>query len=285
MIEAKDLITERKPTWCPGCGNFGILTALRAGIALAGLDPKDTVIVSGIGCSSKIPHYVKTYGFEGIHGRILPVATGIKLANNRLAVIGSGGDGDGYGIGMGHFMHAMRRNLDITYIVHNNQIYGLTKGQYSPTSDQGFKTKSSPLGSIEPPVNPITLAIIGGATFVSRGFVGKLEHLKSLVAQAIKHKGFSLVDILQPCVTFNYKNTYQWYSQRVYMLEEDGYKPDDRMKALTKGEEWGDKIPLGVFYQVQKPTYEDNLPQIKDVPLVFQKIEDVDIRKVMEEFV
>lgn len=286
MVTSLELKTRVKIQWCPGCGNFGILTAVKAAISEAGLEKHNTVLVSGIGCSGKTPQYVDTYGFEGIHGRILPVATGIKLSNHKLTVIGHGGDGDGYGIGMCHFMHALRRNVDMTYIVHDNQIYGLTKGQYSPTSDKGFSTKSAPAGAIEESVNPMVLAIAGGATFVSRGFVGELDHLKSLIIQAIKHRGFALVDILQPCVSFNYKNTYKWYKERTYKLEDlKDYNPEDKKMALEKAFEWGDKIPIGVFYKETRSTYEDFLPQIKDIPLVEQKIEDIDITEAMREFI
>ncbi|HEX9911831.1 MAG TPA: 2-oxoacid:ferredoxin oxidoreductase subunit beta [candidate division Zixibacteria bacterium] len=286
MVTSLELKTRVKIQWCPGCGNFGILTAVKAAISEAGLEKHNTVLVSGIGCSGKTPQYVDTYGFEGIHGRILPVATGIKLSNHKLTVIGHGGDGDGYGIGMCHFMHALRRNVDMTYIVHDNQIYGLTKGQYSPTSDKGFSTKSAPAGAIEEPVNPMVLAITGGATFVSRGFVGELDHLKSLIIQAIKHRGFALVDILQPCVSFNYKNTYKWYKERTYKLEDSkDYNPEDKKIALENAFEWGDKIPIGILYKETRSTYEDFLPQIKDIPLVEQKIEDIDITEAMREFI
>ena len=286
MVTPLELKTRVKIQWCPGCGNFGILTALKSAISEVGLEKHNTVIVSGIGCSGKTPQYIDTYGFEGIHGRILPVATGIKLSNHQLTVIGTGGDGDGYGIGMGHFMHALRRNIDMTYIVHDNQIYGLTKGQYSPTSDKGFSTKSAPAGAIEEPVNPMVLAIAGGATFVSRGFVGELDHLKKIIIQAIKHRGFALVDILQPCVSFNYKNTYKWYKERTYKLEDlKDYNPEDKIQAYVKAHEWGDKIPIGVLYKETRSTYEDFLPQIKDIPLVEQKIDNMDITSVMREFI
>ena len=286
MVTPLELKTRVKIQWCPGCGNFGILTAVKAAISEVGLEKHNTVLVSGIGCSGKTPQYVDTYGFEGIHGRILPVATGIKLSNHKLTVIGHGGDGDGYGIGMGHFMHALRRNIDMTYIVHDNQIYGLTKGQYSPTSDKGFSTKSAPGGAIEEPVNPMVIAIASGATFVSRGFVGELDHLKKIIIQAIKHRGFALVDILQPCVSFNYKNTYKWYKERTYKLEDlKDYNPEDKKIALEKAFEWGDKIPIGVLYKETRSTYEDFLPQIKNTPLVEQKIEDIDITEAMREFI
>ncbi|MBI5788211.1 MAG: 2-oxoacid:ferredoxin oxidoreductase subunit beta [Candidatus Schekmanbacteria bacterium] len=284
MISLKEIATGNKPTWCPGCGDYGILNAVKIAIAKAGLNLEKTVLVSGIGCSSKLPQYVNTYAFEGIHGRVLPVATGIKLANNSLTVIGIAGDGDAYGIGTCHFIHGMRRNLDLTNIVHDNQIYGLTTGQTSPTSEKGFATKSTPGGVIEWPVNPIALALASGATFIARGFVLELEHLTNLIVKGIRHKGFALIDIFQPCVTFNYLNTYQYYKQRCYKLEDaPGYNPQDKTAAHHKSQEWGERIPIGVFYQEQKGTYEDELPEIKEKPLAEQSITDVNIDRLLDE--
>lgn len=287
MATPLELKTEHNPSWCLGCGNYGILNGLKSAISQAGLEPHLTVLVSGIGCSGKDPHFVKTYGFEGIHGRVLPVATAIRLANHKLKVIGCAGDGDAYGIGGNHFLHTMRRNVEITYLVHDNQIYGLTTGQTSPTSVKGFATKSTPFGAIEEPVNPVSLAIAAGATFVARVFVGEFNHFKQVLVQALKHKGFALVDILQPCVTFNHLNTYPWFKQRVYKLEDEpgGHEPLDRMKAFTRAQEWGERIPIGVFFQETKPTYEDQLPQIKEKPLAEQDISSVDIKKALSEFI
>lgn len=286
MAATLELKSEHNPSWCPGCGNYGILNGLKAAISQAGLEPHMTVLISGIGCSGKDPHFVKTYGFEGIHGRVLPVATAIRLANHKLKVIGCAGDGDAYGIGGNHFLHAMRRNIEITYLVHDNQIYGLTTGQTSPTSIKGFATKSTPFGAIEEPVNPISLAIAVGATFVARVFVGEFSHFKQVLVEALKHKGFALVDVFQPCVTFNYLNTYQWFSQRVYKLEDEtGYNPTDRMNALARAQEWGERIPIGIFFRETKPTYEDQLPQIKEKPLVEQDILSIDISKTLQEFI
>lgn len=284
MASLEELKTKYKPTWCPGCGNYGILNAVKAAISKATLEPHKTVITSGIGCSSKLPHYINTYGFEGLHGRALPVATGVKLANNSLNVIAAAGDGDGYGLGTGHFVHTLRRNIDMTYIVHDNQIYGLTTGQTSPTSEKGFLSKSTPQGAIEVPINPIALALASGGTFIARGFVLELEHLTNLIVQAIRHRGFALVDIFQPCVTWNHVNTYQYYKDRAYKLEEEaGYDPSDKQKAFQKSQEWGDKIPIGLFYKEQRPTYEDELPQMKDIPLANQHLQDIDIAKLMDE--
>ncbi|MEM2963471.1 MAG: thiamine pyrophosphate-dependent enzyme [Candidatus Anstonellales archaeon] len=274
-----------KPTWCPGCGNYAILLALKNALAERDCNPKDTVIVSGIGCSGKLPHFAKTYAYESLHGRALPVATGIKLTNHTLKVIAVGGDGDGYGIGMGHFIHCMRRNIDITYIVHNNQIYGLTTGQASPTSEKGAKTKSTPHGVIEIPINPISLAIATGATFVARGFSGDLKHLTSLFSQAIAHKGFSLVDVLQPCVIFNKINTYSFFQKNCYKLEEQNHNPEDKIAAFQKSLEWGEgKIPIGIFYRESRPTYEDELPTIQKTPLHRHDISNVNIERLLDEF-
>lgn len=285
MATPLELKTKYNPTWCPGCGNYGIINGIRAAVSAAVLDPNMTVLVSGIGCSGKDPHFVRTYGFEGIHGRVLPLATGIRLANNKLKVLGCAGDGDAYGIGACHFVHSIRRNIELTYFVHNNQIYGLTTGQTSPTSDKGFATKSTPSGVIEEPFNPIALAIAGGATFVARVFVGEFEHMKQIMTQALRHRGFALVDIFQPCVTFNYKNTYQWFQERVYKLEDDPkYNAQDKTMALGKAVERTDKLPIGLFYKETKPTYEDEVVQIKERPVAQQDIYNIDITKTLAEF-
>lgn len=285
MVELAQLKTVGQPNWCPGCGNFPIWHSLKRAIVELNLEPHNVAIFSGIGCSSKMPHWINTYGFHGIHGRPLPIATGARLANNNLTVIAVGGDGDGYGIGIGHFIHAMRRNLNITYIVTNNQVYGLTTGQTSPTSDKGYATKSTPTGVIEIPINPIALAIASGATYISRGFSKEMKHLTKLIADGVRHEGFALVDVLQPCVTFNRKNTYEWFSKRVYKLEETDHDATNKQAAFLKSLEWDDRIPIGLFYRETRPTYEDDLPQIAETPLARQRIEDIDIRTLMAEFV
>lgn len=285
MVTLNDLKTIGQPNWCPGCGNFPIWHALKSAIVETNLEPHNVVIFSGIGCSSKMPHWINTYGFHSIHGRPLPVATGARLANNNLTVIAVGGDGDGYGIGIGHFIHAMRRNINITYIVTNNQVYGLTTGQTSPTSDKGFATKSTPTGVIEMPINPIALAVATGSTYISRGFSKEMKHLTKLIVEGVKHEGFALIDVLQPCVTFNRKNTYEWFSERVYKLEETDHDVTDKQAAFQKSLEFNNRIPIGLFYKETKPTYEDELPQIKDIPLIKHRIEDIDIRALMDEFV
>jgi len=285
MVELADLKTVGQPNWCPGCGNFAIWHALKSAIVELRLEPHNVVIFSGIGCSSKMPHWVNTYGFHGIHGRPLPIATGARLANNNLTVIAVGGDGDGYGIGIGHFIHAMRRNLNITYIVTNNQVYGLTTGQTSPTSDKGFATKSTPTGVIEMPINPIALAIASEATYISRGFSKEMKHLTKLIVDGVRHEGFALIDVLQPCVTFNRKNTYEWFSKRVYKLEETDHDVTNKQAAFLKSLEWNGRIPIGLFYREIRPTYEDELPQIAEAPLVRQRIEEINITALMDEFV
>ncbi len=278
MVDIKDLDTGERPTWCPGCGNYVLLSTLKAVISELELQPENVVVVSGIGCGSKMPHFIKTYGFEGLHGRILPVATGIKLANKNLTVIAVGGDGDGYGIGGNHFIHAARRNIDITYIVQNNSVYGLTKGQYSPTSQKGFVSPTSPFGAIDEPVNPVSLAISSGATYVARAWYMDANHLKELIKNGVKHKGFALIDVLQPCLTFNKINTIEWYTEKIYKLEETEYKPNDKLIAFEKSQEFYPKIPIGLFYKEDgKPTYEDQLPQTEGKQPAEQKIENIDM--------
>jgi 2-oxoglutarate ferredoxin oxidoreductase subunit beta len=273
-----------QPAWCPGCGNFGILKALNKALVELEIEPHRVLLVSGIGQAGKLPHYTKGNVFNSLHGRPVPPAIGAKIANPDLVVIAVSGDGDGYGEGGNHFIHAARRNHDITYLVHNNQIYGLTKGQASPTSDVAFITKTTPYGASNP-INPIALAIVSGASFVGRGFAGDVEHLTSLIEQSITHRGFSLVDILQPCVSFNHKNTYNWYRERVYKLEdEDGYDPGDKKGALEKAFEWGDKIPIGIIYREELPVYEDQLPALRRGSLVSQELEPVKAERLLDEF-
>jgi 2-oxoglutarate ferredoxin oxidoreductase subunit beta len=222
-------------------------------------------VVSGIGCSSNLPGFINCNGMHTLHGRSLPVATGLKLANHELTVIATGGDGDGYGIGCNHFMHTARRNLNITYIVMDNQIYGLTTGQTSPTSVKGMKTKSTPFGSVENPINPIPLAMVAGATYVARGYSAKQKHLVELIKGAILHKGFALVDVFSPCVTFNKDNTYPWFNKRVKMLDELGHDPTDFHAAMDQGYRWGDEIPIGLFWKrTDPPTLEEQEPVLQE---------------------
>jgi 2-oxoglutarate ferredoxin oxidoreductase subunit beta len=240
-------------------------------------------MVSGIGQAGKLPHYSRGNVFNSLHGRPVPPAIGAKIANPELIVIAVSGDGDAYGEGGNHFLHAARRNHDITYLVHNNQVYGLTKGQASPTSDVGFITKTTPYGAASP-VNPIALAIVSGASFVARGFAGDVDHLSNLIKKGITHRGFALIDILQPCVSFNPKNTFQWYRERVYKLEDERYNPSDKKAALEKALICGEEIPIGVIYQENLPVYEDQLPSLRDEPLVKQKIDLRRVEKLLAEF-
>jgi 2-oxoglutarate ferredoxin oxidoreductase subunit beta len=284
MTELKDLHTKENPTWCPGCGNFLILAALKKAVSEMNLHPSKTVVVSGIGCSSGLPHWIETYGFHSIHGRAIPVATGIKLSNHELNVIVVSGDGDGYGIGLNHLIHAMRRNLDITFLGHNNQIYGLTLGQTSPTSEQGAKTVSTPHGSIELPVNPISLALASGATFIARAYAGNTKQLTELIVKGTEHKGFALIDVFQPCVTFNKVNTFDFFNERVYDLQKENHSTSDLNAAFLKSFEYGKRIPTGLFYQTQRATYEADLPQLKEKPLVKQSIKNIDITSQLEKY-
>lgn len=275
--------TGLKPTWCPGCGNFGILTAVNKALVELKIEPHQVLMVSGIGQSGKLPHYSRGNVFNSLHGRPLPPAIGAKLANSELNVIAFSGDGDAYGEGGNHFIHSMRRNHNITYIVHDNQVYGLTKGQASPTSDQGYITNTTPYGAANP-VHPLTLAIIMGASFVARGYSGDIEHLSSVIQQGIKHKGFSLIDVLQPCVSFNKKNTYAWYKERVYKIDENkNYNPLDKNMALEKAQEWGEKIPIGIIYKTDLPVYDDQFPILRKGTLVKQMIKSGQLQRLIEE--
>jgi 2-oxoglutarate ferredoxin oxidoreductase subunit beta len=259
-LKPKDLKGHVDPDWCAGCGDFGVLSCLQKAAAELGLQPHQMLTVSGIGCSSNLPGFFNAYGMHTLHGRALAVATGAKLANHDLTVVVTGGDGDGYGIGGNHFTHTARRNVDLTYLVMNNQIYGLTTGQVSPTSCEGMKTKSTPFGSVERPINPITAAIMNGATFVARGFSGDGKQLTELMKQAIQHKGFSLIDIFSPCVTFNHDNDYPFFRERVKKLEDDAHDTSDWKQACEKALVWGDTIYIGLFFQKQAPTLGDQEP-------------------------
>lgn len=259
MATVKDFRVKEKPTWCPGCGDFAVLAALQKACANLGLEPEEVVLVTGIGCSGKLVQHFGSYGFHTLHGRSLPSAQGVKLANKDLTVIAAGGDGDGYGIGMGHFVHAVRRNVDMTYIVMDNHIYGLTTGQMSPTSRRGFISKTSPQGSVEEPVRAVETAIANGISFAAQAFSGDVKHMETLFEQAISHKGFALVNVFSPCVTFNKVNTYNWFRDMLINLdEENDYDPTDRQKALdTMYEKSG--MVYGVLYENPRPTFEENI--------------------------
>ena len=263
-LTIKDFKGKADPDWCPGCGDFGVLTALKQALVELNLHPHKVMTISGIGCSSNLPGYVSTYGMHTLHGRALAVATGAQLANHELKIIVTGGDGDGYGIGGNHFVHSMRRNVDLTYIVMNNQIYGLTTGQISPTSTKGMKTKSTPIGSVENPIFPVSLAIAAGATYVARGYTGQVKHLVDLIKGGIQHKGFALIDAFSPCVTFNLDNTHEFFKHRTKKLEDMGHDPTDFAAAIQKSYEWGDEIPIGLFWKRADLPSLDQLEPILD---------------------
>ena len=292
MPKVADIQRALEPTWCPGCGNYNMQKALLEVLEESGMDFEDYAMVWGIGCHGNGADFYRAQGFHGLHGRALPLATGIALTNPDLKVIVNMGDGDGYGIGGNHFIHSVRRNIDMMAIYHNNQIYGLTTGQASPTSDQFMQTPSTPGGVVEEPVNPVGVAVAQGATFVARGFAGDVEHLKSLYRQALDHHGFSLVDVYQPCVTWNKVNTFKWFRDRVYKLEElDGYDPTNRTMAFEKSMSTFHeltcapdecKIPIGVFYRDEESfTYQDGLPQL-DRPMWKHAEAPRDISKILE---
>jgi len=271
------------PAWCPGCGNYSILKSFKDAMVELGMEPYRLTVVSGIGQAAKLPHYMQCNTFNGLHGRTLPVATGIRLANHDMPVIAVAGDGDCYGEGGNHLMAAMRRNISVKLFVHNNQIYGLTKGQPSPTSSAGTVSKNVPFGVISEPFNPMSVAVALDCSFVARGFAGDTAHLKELMKEAMDHKGFALIDILQPCVTFNKINTYAWYKQRVYHVEPE-YDPENRIAAFSKALEWGDRIPIGVIYRNQRQTYEERVPAISKKQLVKQTIDRSKIAGLLNEF-
>lgn len=285
MAELNDFKSRDEIAWCPGCGNFGILNGLKKALVKLAKAPKDILLVSGIGQAAKLPHYIHSNCFNGLHGRALPVATGAKIANRDLTVIVTTGDGDCYGEGGNHLIHAIRRNIDITVLVHDNQIYGLTKGQASPTTDSGFVTKVQTDGVALDSLQPLSMAIALGCGFVARGYSADSEHLSWLIQEAIQYKGFALIDILQPCITFNKKNTYAWYSQRVYKINEDpSYDPSDRMRALEKAQEWQERIPIGLIYRAERKSFEEKTGLVDRKPLVEEAIETIDIERALKEF-
>jgi len=274
------------PTWCPGCGDFSVLRSVKAAAAHLNIENHNLSIVSGIGCSGRISGYINSYGFHSIHGRALPIAQGIKLVNPKLTVIAMGGDGDGFAIGTNHTIHAMKRNIDITYIVMNNQIYGLTKGHTSPLSDKGFVTKSTPSGSNESPLKPGLLALASGASFIAQGFSAYQEQLIDLIKKAIKHRGFSFINVFSPCVTFNKFNTYQWFRENLKDLgETSDYKKDDFQGAMNKYIET-DGLFTGILFESEEKNSCEEFHRRKDSSIVNQ---DLDISKdfdsLIKEFV
>lgn len=278
-----DFHTEIFPTWCPGCGDFGIWGALKNALVSLGWQPWEFVLVFGIGCSGNMADFFRAHGFHALHGRGIPVANAIKLANHKLPVIVVAGDGDTYGEGVGHLIASMRGNHDIKVFVHDNQVYGLTTGQSSPTTNKGTKTKSTPEGVIEFGLNPISLAISQGATFIARSFAGEIPYTTEIMKQALLHKGFALLDIFQPCVTFNRINTYDWFRERVYKLDAEAYRPDNRVTAYQRSLET-DRLPIGVFFKEEKPAYHEQVSTLADMPLVEQSIAEINLSRAMQEF-
>lgn len=271
--------------WCPGCGNFSILDSLKTALQELGKDPAQVLMVAGIGQAAKTPQYLSANAFCGLHGRSLPAAAAAKIANEALTVIVDTGDGDSYGEGGNHFLHNIRRNTDITHFVHDNQIYGLTKGQASPTSMEGLVTDVQVDGNFGTPLNPVLLAMAAGAGFVARAFSGNQRQLTAVMKEAIQYNGYALVDILQPCVSFNKLNTFAWYKQRVYELE-SSYDPTDLPSAMSRAMEFGDRIPTGILYRREKPSFHRKNPVLKDgIPLLDRTTDSSTIRKMIHEFI
>ncbi|HAY21054.1 MAG TPA: 2-oxoacid ferredoxin oxidoreductase [Desulfobacterales bacterium] len=277
MMLPESIYGNYETAWCPGCGNFRILAALKKALVESNLAPHEVIFVSGIGQAAKTPHYLNANLFNGLHGRSLPVATGCRLANHQMPVIVETGDGCTYGEGGNHFLAAIRRNINITLLVHNNQVYGLTKGQASPTSDEGFITKAQPHGVYAAAFNPIAVAVALHAGFVARSFAGFEDHLTEMIKQAISHPGFALVDILQPCVSFNKVNTFAWYKNRCYRLPET-YDPTDWSAAILKANEWGDQIPLGVISKNSRPPFEAHFDCLGHTPLARQQVDKAKLK-------
>jgi 2-oxoglutarate ferredoxin oxidoreductase subunit beta len=275
----------QKPAWCPGCGNFAILNTLKRAMVDMALEPQQFTIVSGIGQAAKLPHYMRCNTFNGLHGRTLPVATGLKLANDAMVVLAIAGDGDCYGEGGNHLLHAIRRNINVTLLVHNNQVYGLTKGQASPTTPQGRVTKTQPFGALSSQLNPLALAISLDCGFVARAFAGAagLPFLKEIIKEAINHQGFAMIDILQNCVSFNKVNTFHWYKERAYRLEKE-YDPTDRIEAFRRCLEWGDRIPTGIFYRNKRPACGHDIAPLQEGPLVGQDFFTADLSQEVAPF-
>ena len=285
-FDTSEYKTSIHPKWCPGCGDFAILKAVKNALYELQIDPTQTILVAGIGCSSKMMHSVGVYGLHTIHGRALPVATGVKLGNHGLNVIAFGGDGDMMGIGGNHFLHAARRNTDMLLIIPNNQTYGLTTGQASPTSDFGYKTSTSPDGTIEMPLNATQLALTAGATFVARSSSADNDHLQKMIEEGMKHEGFAVIDVLQFCITFNKINTPDYYEPRLYDTSEDkDFDPSDLNQAMVKSYQWGDKIPKGVIYKnTTKPVFDKEIPQLQNTPIALREHDEpVNVSKIFND--
>ena len=272
------------PTWCPGCGDYGIWAAIKKALMESGLSAEELVVCFDIGCSGNMADFLKVYGFHTLHGRALPIAEGIKMANHGLKVLVIGGDGGMYGEGMGHFIAACRGNHDITLLVHDNQTYGLTTGQSSPTTTQGVETKSTPQGVIEVPANPMALALTAGAGWVGRSYSGDIPYTTELLKQALRYKGFSLLDVFQPCVTFNKRNTHQWFQQKTVKLETmEGYSKED-LSIAWKMAQMSEQLPIGVLYEKPGIPYHEHVPALKNTPLYHQFPTAVDLDPALAEF-
>ncbi|MBG0775587.1 MAG: 2-oxoacid:ferredoxin oxidoreductase subunit beta [Desulfovibrionaceae bacterium] len=282
MVKIEDF-GEFTTSWCPGCGNFPILKAVKQALVELDLAPHQVLMVSGIGQAAKLPHYMRANGFNGLHGRSLPAAQGARLANTSLKVLVNSGDGCSYGEGGNHFLAAIRRNLDITLMAHDNQIYGLTKGQASPMTMEGHKTKTQPGGVISSQFNPIAVAVGLGASWVARSFAGDIEHMVEMIKAAVNHRGFSLLDIMQPCVSFNKVNTFAWYKERCYRLPDD-YDPTDWEAAMKKSQEFADGIPIGVIYRNDRPCYESRVPVLAGDPLCAREVDYDAVEAVMRRY-
>ncbi len=284
-MQLSDLATVCSPNWCPGCGDLAIWGAFKSACVSEGWDSTNTALVAGIGCHGHLLNFTKLVSFEGLHGRAIPLAFGLKMSNHRLNVFVFTGDGDCLSEGGNHFIHACRRNPNLKIFIHDNAIYGLTTGQTSPTSPLGFKSKSTPEGNADFPLNPLALAIASGATFVARGYAGDIPGLSALMIKAQQHQGLAVVDILQPCVTFNKEYTHTFYRENTYQLD-GSYQPTDKIAAFQKAQEWGLKsIPLGIFYAVDSPTYESRFPQIAATPLVDHSPDRPDLSGLFRKFV
>ena len=284
-VAAKDYDIDVPITWCPGCGNFPLLRSLKAALASLNIAPHETAFFTGIGQAGKTGHYLKCNYFNGLHGRTLPMAFAAGTVTDRLTIIAEGGDGDMYGEGGNHFLHTLRRNPHMTMISHNNQTFGLTQGQASPTTEEGVKTKVQTHGVILKPVNPVGMAVLYEAPFVARGFTGDMAHLTGLIAEAIRTEGFALVDVLQPCPSFDKVHTFQYYKERVYKLDEDSHDPRDAAAALEKSKEWGNRIPIGVFYRnPNRPTYQARSPVIREKYLLDRAYDPAKVDKAIESF-
>ena len=282
MLTVEDFESPLENKWCAGCGNFGILAAMKEALVKLNKRPDQVLVIGGIGQAAKTPQFIKANFFHGLHGRALPSATGAKLANHELTILVNSGDGDCYGEGGNHFMNAIRRNVDLTLLVHNNKVYGLTKGQASPTSDMGFVTKMQVKGVISETFNPLLVALSLGAGFVARGFSNDRAHMSRLIQDAVNYRGFALIDIMQPCVTYNKINTHSWYKSRATDLYDTEYVPNDLEKAMQLVQEWGDQIPIGVIYKKEKPTLTDRIDILKDRSLVSREFDHMTVQNFLD---